>query len=488
MKALLIPISPDNWESKEMMVVVQQAKNSARKIRKRIDVRLERKRFSNACNRIEELALNYGSDNYLELGDDKTQLLLDELPKDGDAQFLFFEPIEVKRILQNGFLTELENKITENSGIVAILEPFAVGNISFQTKQREKKKQLKPPEPDYSTSDFDLKKRDEENKRFHQQIRMAIETGKPLGWINIEGGYLFSIDAEKLEKDLNEGIIAQPLAEKFIDVGYELLELFIRKKEDRWIIIDREKTYIIRKEGKKLNIYEEGENTGLVRHEALITAIREYIYVKEQPTKTVMVEVTKEVPDEEATRRRNSKWWYKFLPFLIPKKPIMKRIKVKEPRVTKLPIEPINIRFAYDDGSIGEKFPLFCLAPKRAPEGLPIIKAALISNRHFELDPEIDICIIRNSEISRREEASFAEQEQLSYNITDRFLRDYLKKSNGLELHLYHTGLEPAVIGTYRAILEILRESDLKFRGKLIVIPKMFRGYKRGFQDLKAWY
>lgn len=418
MKAILIPLSPDNWESKEMMVVVQQAKDSARKIRKRIDVRLERKRFSNACNRIEELALNYGGDNYLELGDDKTQLLLDELPKDGDAQFPFFEPIEVKRILQKGFSTELENKITENSGIVAILEPFAVGNISFQTKQREKKKQLKPPEPDYSTSDVDLKKRDEENKRFHQQIRMAIETGKPLGWINIEG----------------EG------------------------------------------------------NTGLDRHEAIITAIREYIYVKEQPTETVMVEVTKEVPDKEATRKRNSKWRYKILPFLIPKTPIMKKIKVNEPKVTKLPIEPINIRFAYSDGSIGEEYPLFCLAPKEAPEGLPVIKAALISNRHFELDPEIDICLIRNSEISRREDASIAEQEQLSFEIACNFLRDCLNKSEGLELHLYHTGLEPAVIGTYRAILKILRKSDLKYRDKLIVIPKMFRGHKKGFQDLKAWY
>ena len=417
MKAILIPISQDNWESKEMMVVVQQAKDSARKIHKRIDVRLERTRFSNACDRIEELALDYGGDNFLELGDDKTQLLLDnELPRDENAQFPFFEPTEVKQILQNGFSTELKNKIPENSGIVAILEPFAKGNISFQTKPQEKKKR-KPPEPDYSASDVDFKKMDEINKRFHRQIRMAIETGRPLGWINIEG-----------------------------------------------------------------------EGSGLVRHEALITAVREYIYVKKQPTKTVMVEVTKEVPDKEATRKRNSKWRYKLLPFLIPKSPIMKRIKVKEPRVTKLPIEPINIRFAYDDGSIGEKFPLFCLAPKRAPEGLPIIKAALISNRHFELDPEIDICIIRNSEISRREEASIAEQEQLSFEIAYKFLDEYLGKSKGLELHLYHTGLEPAVIGTYRAILEILRKSDSKYRDKLIVIPKMFRGHKNGFQDLKAWY
>lgn len=418
MKALLIPLSPDNWESKEMMVVVQQAKDSARKIRKGIDVRLERKRFSNACDRIEELALNYEDNNFLDLEDDKIQQLLDKLQRDGGTQFPFFEPIEVKQILQNGFSTELKNKIPSNGGIVAILEPFAKGNISFRTKRTKKIKKIKPLEPDYSASDVDLTQLDSLNSRFHYQIRTAIETGNPLGWINVEGG----------------------------------------------------------------------GDIGLVKHEALVTAIREYIYVKEQPTKIEMVKVTKEVPDEEATRKRNSKLRYRFLPFLIPKNPIMKKIKVNEPKVIKLPIEPINIRFAYSDGSIGDEFPLFCLAPKKAPEGLPVINAALISNRHFELDPKIDVCIIRNSEISRREDASIAEQEQLSFEIAHRFLHEYLKKSIGLELHLYHTGLEPAVIGTYRAILEILRKSDSKYRDKLIVIPKMFRGHKNGFRDLKAWF
>lgn len=417
MKVILIPIPEDYWKSKEMMVVVQQAKDSARKIRKRIDVRLERTRFSNACNRIEELALNYRGDGFLELEDDKTQLLLDNLPRDGNAQFPFFEPIELKQMLQDEFSTELKNRIPANEGIVTILEPFAEGNISLRTTLKEKMKKIKHPEPDYSTSAVDLMQLDKINRRFHNQIRMAIETGNPLGWINVKG----------------------------------------------W-------------------------GSGLVRHEALITAIREYIYVKEQPTKTVMVNVPKEVPDEEATQKRNSKLWYKLLPFLIPKTPIMKKIKIKEPKIMKLPIEPINIRFAYSDGSIGEEFPLFCLTPIKVTEGLPVIKAALISSRHFELDHKIDICLIRNSEISRREEASIAEQEQLSFEIAYKFLHNYLEKSNGLELHLYHTGLEPAVIGTYRAILEILRESDSKFRGKLIVIPKIFRGPKKGFQPLKHWH
>jgi len=55
---------------------------------------------------------------------------------------------------------------------------------------------------------------------------------------------------------------------------------------------------------------------------------------------------------------------------------------------------------------------------------------------------------------------------------------------NGLELHLYHTGLEPAVIGVYRAIVESLRAPSN--RGRFVVIPKIFR---RGrYDSLKAWY
>jgi len=422
MRAILIPISQDKWESKEMAVVVQQSKDSARKIRKGIDIRLERRRFLNACDRIEELALNYNGAKFLRLKDEDTQRVLDRLPRDEKAQFPFFEPNDVSEMLQDKSLTGLRGMIPAKGAIVAILEPFAAGSLSFQIRQVEKKKNIKSPEPDYSVCSIDIDKIDEESKRFHQQIRTAIDTGKPLGWIDIGG---------------NEG-----------GTG----------------------------------------NIGLVRHEALITAIREYIYVKEQPTETVMVAKEKEIVDVEATKKRDSKFRSKLSSLLFGSKdPIMKKIEIKEPVMKILPIEPINIRFAYNDGSIGEKVPLFSLAPISPPKGLPVLKAALISNRHFELDHEIDMCLIRNSEIKRQEDVSIAEQEQLSYEIAQHALLEFLNRLDGLELHLYHTGLEPAVIGTYRSVLEILSKPGSNYRGKFAVIPKMFRGYNKGFQDLKKW-
>jgi hypothetical protein len=53
----------------------------------------------------------------------------------------------------------------------------------------------------------------------------------------------------------------------------------------------------------------------------------------------------------------------------------------------------------------------------------------------------------------------------------------------GLKLYVYHsTGLEPAIVGVYRAIIELLRQ----YRGRLVVIPKIL---KRGaYVESEEWY
>lgn len=416
MKIILIPISQEVWNSQEMEIVRRQAKVSARRIRKGIDVRLERTRFTSACNRIEELAFKNNSDSVIEVEGENINRLSSVLPKDGDSQLPFIEPEGISKVFTSSGLQNLKKNLQPSGGVVILLEAFNGKPNLFISQTKSIKSILNTPTPDYSVCEVDIEKIKEEEKRFHEQIRNSIETGIPLGWVNIK---------------------------------------------------------------------EEGK-TGLVRHEALIASIREYIYLKKQPQKTEMVQVIKSVPDEEATEKRNNKWYYKLFPFLKPHKPVMKQIKVKEPKVIALPIIPINVQFAYEDGTIGDKFPLFGLLKDTKLIELQTIKAALISNRHFELDSEIDFCLIRNSEIRRGEEATMAEQEQLSFEIVYRFLNEFIEKNKGLELHLYHTGLEPAVIGTYKAVLTILLNP--KMRGKLKVIPKMFRGYQNGFQDLKVWY
>ena len=68
--------------------------------------------------------------------------------------------------------------------------------------------------------------------------------------------YLFSIGAE-FEDDLNNGIISDELRDKFKTEGFPISETarVTKEKEDKWVITDREKIYIVKKEEGELNIY-----------------------------------------------------------------------------------------------------------------------------------------------------------------------------------------------------------------------------------------
>ena len=149
-----------------------------------------------------------------------------------------------------------------------------------------------------------------------------------------------------------------------------------------------------------------------------------------------------------------------------------------------LPDEKPFVRFAYEDGSIGEAFPLFCLPKIDKPIASEQINVGLISNRHHELDNFIDYYLIRNSEISKVGEVFIAEQEQIAFKKTYDFLKNSIRifdQSATFQFNLYHTGLEAAVIGAYRAIIKVLLDSSV--RGKIIFKP--FITEKR---HLMEWY
>jgi hypothetical protein len=77
---------------------------------------------------------------------------------------------------------------------------------------------------------------------------------------------------------------------------------------------------------------------------------------------------------------------------------------------------------------------------------------------------------------------TFAEQDEVAYRKTLQFLENVLNSDGGVELHLYHTGLEPAVVGAYRAIVETLH----KHRGRLLVVPIFIRD--NGYQMAESWF
>ena len=163
-------------------------------------------------------------------------------------------------------------------------------------------------------------------------------------------------------------------------------------------------------------------------------------------------------------------FWYRLLEWLI----FWRKIK------------PILLPIVYHDGSEARPFPLFSLSRISKPKDLPVIKVGLMSMRHPEtLDPLVDVYLLRNAEVDRRENS--AEQDDIAYDRGVEFFSELLRNENGIEIHLYHTGLEPVVVGTYRALVRILQD----FQGRLVVTPKfpVIKGgkvidYERG----ECWY
>jgi hypothetical protein len=172
--------------------------------------------------------------------------------------------------------------------------------------------------------------------------------------------------------------------------------------------------------------------------------------------------------------------------------------------------EPKGLRITYSDGTEGKPFPLFTLPLIEKPKGrFYYYPVGLVSLRHMKDDKYIQRSLIRNREIQLKETS--ADQEDLAFRRTYehveellRFLKGEVEESKislglrallirekrlrdeqweGLELHVFQsTGLEPACVGAYRAMVELLR----KYRTQLVVVPVIIR--EKGWREAEAWY
>jgi hypothetical protein len=131
-------------------------------------------------------------------------------------------------------------------------------------------------------------------------------------------------------------------------------------------------------------------------------------------------------------------------------------------------IEPFELRFVYTlDGSTSGPILLAAIAERELPIVDASVCVGLNSARHFDLDPIVDLYLVRTADFERDRDASFRDQEELAYRRTDELLRRFEARSLGLRL--YHTGLEPAVIGAYRAVIDRLLAGQ-----SLLVTPVFF--------------
>ena len=133
----------------------------------------------------------------------------------------------------------------------------------------------------------------------------------------------------------------------------------------------------------------------------------------------------------------------------------------------------LPVRFT--DGSVAEPFPLgsFGHAVERpSATGLPVLRLGLISFRHPDLDRFVDRYVVTNARMNSC--GTSAEQEALSCQTTRDLLSDPVLDDGGI-IHFYPTGLEPAVVGFYRGVVETLtRRAEAGRPRTLIVVPRLF--------------
>lgn len=128
----------------------------------------------------------------------------------------------------------------------------------------------------------------------------------------------------------------------------------------------------------------------------------------------------------------------------------------------------VDIRVRYLDGSEARRFPTHALRLADAPvSGAEEFRFALLSIRHTEMDAVVDGCWLRNYDISRNRPD--ADTDGVVHDMT-RDQLDHLTSHGPVHLQLFQTGLEPAIVGFYRALVGHLIDRP----GSVSVKPMFF--------------
>jgi hypothetical protein len=135
--------------------------------------------------------------------------------------------------------------------------------------------------------------------------------------------------------------------------------------------------------------------------------------------------------------------------------------------------ETVPAPVTYRDGSTAShpfrlrSLPLSSHLPRAAPD--LELHLTLLSIRHTEMDPVVDGAWLRNAEVSRPRPAALTDdfvyetsRTQLRHITNDGRLR--------VVLNIYQTGLDTAVVGFYRSVVDHL----IEFPGSLSVVPMFF--------------
>lgn len=149
--------------------------------------------------------------------------------------------------------------------------------------------------------------------------------------------------------------------------------------------------------------------------------------------------------------------------------------------------EPVAVPVVYRDGSRATNdFPFRCVAlgdhitpdDVATANGTLILRLALLSIRHTEMDAVVDGAWLRNADVSKPRPA--AQTDDYVYHQSINQLAELTHHGQRtVRLYMFQTGLETAVMGFFRAVAEILNI----YPGRLEVIPMFFAKNARQAED-----
>jgi hypothetical protein len=133
---------------------------------------------------------------------------------------------------------------------------------------------------------------------------------------------------------------------------------------------------------------------------------------------------------------------------------------------------PVDAPVTYRDGSSAAAFPLrsVTITDREPDDGREILRMTLLSVRHVEMDSDVDGAWLRNKQISLPRASGLTDQ--LAY---EQSLQQFaiISADGPVTLYLYQTGLPPANVGFYRALVNHHRKPGMN---PVAVVPHYFAG------------
>jgi len=143
----------------------------------------------------------------------------------------------------------------------------------------------------------------------------------------------------------------------------------------------------------------------------------------------------------------------------------------------------------FADGSHPPRFPVGVFTADGAPPNATkqtllsrqanVIKLGTMSLRHPDLDYLVDLYVNRNKELAGDE--TNAEKERIAFDRTVKLFADPAVDRVG-EVWVYHTGLEPMIVGFYRGVVEVLRTRRKAGKRGLVFRPWLYAPQVGGFR------